>query len=801
MSEPEYDVFISFNSSDRQWAARLAAELRQRRFGGRHFRVFFSEDAVPPGGAIPQASFKAVAASQHFVPIVSPGWLRSEWCQGELSAALMSDPSGSKHRVIPVLLKDWDASPSIGHLRFVDFRDPSLFGNSLEELVRELRNHGLIADMQTRQRKLVLNQSILPWTAQSSPSVDFIWPELYIEPRVSPHKHPQSATHIRDWLKGYDWNGNVLLTGAPGIGKSTALRALFLRLTDANRAGFPGQQIPVWATASDVLEWRRQSHRSLLAGLDHLVGYRVPRQAIASRGLILLVDGLDEVGDAGGEAVAETLSRHLPDKTTFWVASRTDFHARLVARKPEWGASFDEVLEILEWDEETDSLTFAKEFATRVGAPEAYVRLRELKDRLPEARPFLRNPFSLTLILYVLTGEGAEDESARRLQKDSLANSYALYGAFYANWVGRERQRGTANLDEETIVAAHRRVAEALFAARGSAVDLKTAIVGAVPEGVYPSLLRDTAFSGLLLMRSESRGRVAKVVRYRHETIGEFLVADALVEVFRNSDDLLAPLERSVDTVYTHEVNVFVRGAFECLPPGQSQKMLRGLEDVYVRLFSSRPELRSAVREALALNPSAKLELPPGSVEQSEEVFRLREQILYYVGRLPAPDAPRLIRFACVNESTALLRRVATISAMLHGDEEIEADFLAKLQPGSPDDLLNRTVQLVYYGDASADVHRWHDDGYCPWAKTRKSIYHRLRGISPRDLRLRWWDLRTLRLFYLSRGWRDPISADEAGVLKTAAVAGDGTSSRRSELLAAERSDLLDESARHRPDS
>ena len=153
-------------------------------------------------------------------------------------------------------------------------------------------------------------------------------------------------------------------------------------------------------------------------------------------------------------------------------------------------------------------------------------------------------------------------------------------------------------------------------------------------------------------------------------------------------------------------------------------------------------------------------------VNQEEISVRIREQIIYYMGRLPLRVFPQILRLAYYYEPNSLLRRIAALGAILHGDDIIEADYLSKLSPNSQDDIENRSVQLVYFGDVEGDIHYYCDNFECEWQRTKTAIYDRLICNGTRELRLRWWDLRTLYSFYESRHWKDVATMDEMRILK-----------------------------------
>jgi hypothetical protein len=105
------DIFLSYSSKDRPWAARLAVELR--RLG---FDVFFDVDSLRAGEGWEGQIRGAVDASQHFVLLDSNSAKDSDWVRFEqrrYEAILY--PTGGETAVpdrvfMPVALKRQDAS-------------------------------------------------------------------------------------------------------------------------------------------------------------------------------------------------------------------------------------------------------------------------------------------------------------------------------------------------------------------------------------------------------------------------------------------------------------------------------------------------------------------------------------------------------------------------------------------------------------------------------------------------------------------------------------------------------------------
>lgn len=776
----KYDVFISYNQSDKEWVLYLAKRLKRRKF-----KVFLDEWGIRVGESIPAGVRRGLRESRYIILIMTPEWVNSEWCQLETDTVVVFDPSARRRRIIPILLKDCEIPDDIVRLKYIDFRNSTLFEENFDLLVKNLKNKSfgeLLEKIVEKQRIAILNFPILPWTPEGSPSFDFLWPDLFIEPHIRSHKHLAPPTPFYDWVNNYDWKSNIAIVGLPGIGKSMLLRAIFLKLTDP-KDNLQVKGIPILVNASEILEFKQNRYKSLVSYLILHLGVQIPRSLISRKSVVLLVDGLDEVAEYSISSVLSALIDTISINTNvvLWIACRKEFFFRNIAIKPKWNTPFYEIIELLEWDENRDSLVFASKYAEKTRQPFLYHRLLALKHEYPKTTPFLRNPFELTLLLYLLSDE-------KPLSHQHLKNSYALYNAFYGNWVIREHHRGTAPLPPEMVSELHRCVASALYSSKGIGINLQEVVDKIDPKIPLTALTTDTSFIGLLRVKVNLETSQVKIERFWHETIGEFLVAEGLIDAFKEGSEALF---KALTAIYNYEVNVFVRGAFQCMSMGERENIFRNFKKLYIDLFSSDSKLQEIVSSVIRQGIKEKI-VEYEAINQSEQDTRIREQILYYIGRLPLPFFPEILRFAYHNEPASLLRRIAALGAMLYGDENIERDYLNKLILGSAEDEKNRSVQLVYFGDVEGDIHTYYDDGKYPWTRTRSAIYQRLRLDSQREMRLRWWDLRTLYLFYASRKWTKPLTNEEFDILVNSSIVSDEFSDAKKKDIAHEKRRLIE---------
>src|SRR5262249_1132974 len=74
--QSEYHVFVSYRSTDREWAMSLVARLE-----GAGLRVSIDQRAAVAGNQLVTQLQPALQRSHAAVVLVSQGWLESGWCQ------------------------------------------------------------------------------------------------------------------------------------------------------------------------------------------------------------------------------------------------------------------------------------------------------------------------------------------------------------------------------------------------------------------------------------------------------------------------------------------------------------------------------------------------------------------------------------------------------------------------------------------------------------------------------------------------------------------------------------------------
>jgi hypothetical protein len=421
--------------------------------------------------------------------------------------------------------------------------------------------------------------------------------------------------------------------------------------------------------------------------------------------VVLVVDGLDELSDAEIERAVSLLGS-APSRP-LWMSCRAEFFDRASPAK-RFLDTFAQVLEVQPL-ESADIDGFLARYVARTGATQAVEILNEWRKTEAFAE-LLAVPLNLILGLFLAEGRRRGPETG-----EPPTTRFDLYREFYEHWLRYEADRVELSpVDRRWVRNRHLAVARALYQRRQGHRR-------AHPKAVQGNTPRELVLK-LLLRESEVGGR--PITEFGHETYMEYLLAADAVEHFRGARSGGIRL----DIAFNDDVNVFIREAVSRLSLDEREEVLLRLTQLY----------------------------------ESSTDPREREHALYYIGRLDLPYCPRILVDAFEQERHALSRRGAALGAILHGNADLERVFLGELAASSEAQQVNRSVQLVYFGDGFGDLHAFEDRGGA-WSRTREAIFSRLARNDVRSERLRWWDLATIMSLFDNR--RERPSPQERDVL------------------------------------
>jgi hypothetical protein len=124
-------VFLSHNHTDRQFARRLAAELK---FAG--VTVWVDEAEIRPGDSLLDRLEFGLRETDYLAVLLSPEAVASRWVRVELNAALQMEVRGGRVKVIPILVRPCDIPTFLLDKIYVDFSGASGYYDSAAQLTR-----------------------------------------------------------------------------------------------------------------------------------------------------------------------------------------------------------------------------------------------------------------------------------------------------------------------------------------------------------------------------------------------------------------------------------------------------------------------------------------------------------------------------------------------------------------------------------------------------------------------------------------------------------------------------------------
>jgi predicted nucleotide-binding protein len=109
------DFFVSYTSADRPWAEWIAWELEQ----AGHSVIVQAWD-MQPGSNFVLEMDKATHVAERTIAVLSPAFMASPYCRAEWAAAFRDDPMGTKRRLVPVRVREFEPDGLLGMVVYVD---------------------------------------------------------------------------------------------------------------------------------------------------------------------------------------------------------------------------------------------------------------------------------------------------------------------------------------------------------------------------------------------------------------------------------------------------------------------------------------------------------------------------------------------------------------------------------------------------------------------------------------------------------------------------------------------------------
>ena len=137
------DLFLCHTGADKPWVKSLAEQIESIPYKSRFLRVVFDKWDFALAKNIVLELESEIDTCRFVAVILSKASLAADWPTLERTIAVWSDPSGSKGRVIPIVLENVSIPPTLRVRRWIDFRNPLAFEASFLELISILRGENI----------------------------------------------------------------------------------------------------------------------------------------------------------------------------------------------------------------------------------------------------------------------------------------------------------------------------------------------------------------------------------------------------------------------------------------------------------------------------------------------------------------------------------------------------------------------------------------------------------------------------------------------------------------------------------
>jgi TIR domain/NACHT domain/HEAT repeats len=524
-------IFISYRSSEAEFAIKLATDLRN--FG---ISVWLDRlDGIHVAEDWRRAIEQALKEATGLIAVLSPEYINSRYCLRELATA---DEIGIP--ILPILLRSIpleDRPIEIRRLQYIDFQqwqDHSQYLDFLNNLISTIRQKGidqfcgmpepetrylnqLVGDLEARRGVLEYielngetdeaNSRLLSYLDRED---EFGFSELISELEQQPLK---AKISIREAVEKHQ---RFIIVGEPGSSKTTTLRRLALEAA-RKRLGDPLAPLPFllylpqWGDELSAQDFVRVKWHQANLGQ-----HTDPISMLSSGNMVLYLDGLNEMGEKGVKKA--TLLKE-------WLQSNNSLHKIIITcRKDQYTLDYDLKIPIVHIEPMNDLQiqSFVKNYLHE--RAEAFMIYVEQQNR--DLISLMRNPYMLSALII------AFDYSAN---EGLPSNTFILFKKIVRALANRETKRfsiGWLPIQERYPIIEHAlaKLASSMFD-KGTMVSLEDA-----RQHLDDDILKAACSASFLEI-------IDNKVRFYHQLLQEFFVA---VDVIIYD----APLQISPQTIF-----------------------------------------------------------------------------------------------------------------------------------------------------------------------------------------------------------------------------------------------------------
>ena len=507
---------------------------------------------------------------------------------------------------------------------------------------------------------------------------------------------------------------NIVVTGEAGSGKTTLLRQIFL-------------------FENSSLKFLYLHAKALVSPTYELRPYQMFIRTLLQNGIegsseyVILLDGIDEAYSNNEKELNKLINTIDRLKNiTVWFGWRKDHLNRNeteILRQ-----MTDDIVLLGSWTPKMSD-EYVVSYANAFKKKDLIDNYRSLVSENRTIEGFAESPFQLSLLVYLLHNKESDPIIDSFFNNPNLT-VFSLYDTFFRCWVKKEHARQTSHLNEKEIRESLWSISNELYYNPSCEIQCD-----------------DTAIVDLLSFSSLGDGLRAN--GFFHRSFCAFFIADKAFHAVKVGD--LSIIE-ALSTPMRNDVTDFLRSAISGCEKKEVERIQKNLIAVYKQV--------DVLNENIL---SDKAQRVLRKMDESVQ-FILKNELIYLVTRIPDPThyIPEFLEEINSNNTDPYIQLDLAYASTLTGPTHIALEYAKTLEPNSPypNEMINRSWTIAYFGDAQANPHEYVDKDKVPWTKAREARLKRFQKTSYKALRFRILDLPLMYCFYFDRDWKDVNEAD-----------------------------------------
>ena len=453
----------------------------------------------------------------------------------------------------------------------------------------------------------------------------------------------------------------------------------------------------------------------------------------------LLIDGMDEAFAGNIKGFKEFVSQTEKLNCDVWYGCRSQYFEQYAGEINAYR------VEIQQWSVK-QSERYVERYSKAIGQANLFKKYQDLCKDNENIISFVTNPFRLSMLIYLIENDYAKEKN--------IKNIYSLYESFFELWFNKEKERTPEKCSNKGETY------KELWEIARNLYDNKSTY----------TCSENPAVLGVLTTEKVQEDK-RRVYSFYHRSFMEYILAHESLEAMKKGpEEVISKLKHNNRS----DVDSFIKAGFKIANYEEKNKMIKNMMSAY--------------------NAEGIKEL------SGEEHFYVQNQIVYYMTRMKGMNAKpveKFIREIYKDEERAIMRQGIAYGAANLGMFDIALDFAKKMEPGSAEDITNRSWTLVFYGDMPEQDPIYDiDDGKAPWERSKNARLRRLKANGDKERAFRAFDLCILRGFYVSRNWLD-LSEEDFKIIRDCETQIEGYSDELNEFLTKVKNILVTEYEEH----